>query len=122
MANIPAVIYQFFNGFGIPAYAASSVPDDAVHPYITYDLTIGGWNDGDVLLTADLWDRTASEAGPNAKIKEISRAVSYGGRYIPCDEGAIWIKRGVPWCQSVVDTDDAIKRRHMNFLVEFITC
>jgi len=33
-----AALHQFFSGFGMDAYTDSSVPDDAVFPYLTYEL------------------------------------------------------------------------------------
>lgn len=34
-------IYKFFNSFGIPAYINGDVPENAVMPYITYQLHLG---------------------------------------------------------------------------------
>lgn len=114
-------IYSFFNGFGIPAYASSSVPSDVNLPYITYDLVVGSWYEGESPMVANIWYYGGSESAPNAKAREISRALGEGGKIIICDGGAIWIKRGSPWSQSLSDDDDSVKRRYLNFTVEFIT-
>lgn len=121
-----AAIYQFFNGFGIPAYAATSVPDkdEVTFPYITYDLTVPGeLGDGESMMTANVWYRTESEAEPNAKVREIGRAIGKGGVTLRCDDGAVWLKRGTPWAQSVSISgeDDKIKRRYLNVDVEYLT-
>ena len=114
-------LYQFFNRF-LPAYAATSVPEDVVFPYLTYDLVTDNWEGGEVGLTVNLWFYTESEAIPNAKVQQISEHIGYGGITLPCNKGALWIKRGTPFSQSL--TDDAapgIKRRYMNITAEQLT-
>lgn len=117
-----AALHKFFNSFGIPAYPSSSVPDDAIFPWITYDLTTSAWDGGEVGLTVNLWYYTTDEAVPNAKARELSERIGMSGRLVPCDGGAIWIKRGSPWCQSLQDeTDPIIKRRYINVSAEYLT-
>lgn len=116
-----AAVYDFMAGFGIPAYAATSVPDDAGFPYITYELSVDDFWGGEVALAMDIWYRGDSEAGPNAKAHEVSKAL-IGCKCIPCDGGGIALKKGSPFCQSMGDAaDDKIKRRHINVVAEFIT-
>lgn len=116
-----AAIYGFMSGFGIPAYAATSVPDDAEFPYLTYDLATGDFIDGEVSITVNLWYRGDSEAEPNAKAREIAERITSGGRIIAFTGGAVWIKKGSPFCQSMGDTaDDKIKRRYINLNLEYI--
>lgn len=116
-----AAVYEFFSGFSIPAYAATSVPDDAGFPYITYELAVDDFSGGEVALAMDIWYRGDSEAEPNAKAREISKAL-IGCKCIPCDGGGIILKKGSPFCQCMGDTaDDKIKRRHINVTAEFIT-
>lgn len=117
-----AALYQFFSSFEMPAYAASAVPEDVPFPYLTYELTTGAWGDGEAGLTVNLWFHTTSEAVPNAKADEISRAIGLGGVQLACDGGVIWLKRGSPWCQSLTDsTDKSIKRRYINVSAEYST-
>lgn len=117
-----AAIQQFFESFGISAYTASSVPDDAVFPWLTYELITSAWEGGEVGMTVNLWYYTESEAAPNAKAQEISEAISVGGKVLKCDGGYIWLKRGSPWCQSLTDdTDSNIKRRYLNVTAEYLT-
>lgn len=116
-----AVLQDFFSGF-LPAYASSSVPEDVLFPYLTYDLTLDAWTGGEVGLTVNLWYYTDSEAIPNAKAQELSEAIGQGGRILPCDGGFVWLKRGSPWCQSLRDdTDPGIKRRYLNVTAEYLT-
>lgn len=116
-----AAIYGFMTGFGIPAYAATSVPDEAEFPYITYELATDDFWGGEVALAMDIWYRGDSEAEPNTKAREVSKAL-IGCKCIPCDGGGVILKKGSPFCQSMGDTaDDKIKRRHINVTAEFIT-
>lgn len=117
-----AAIYQWLSGFGIPAYASTSTPHDAEFPYLTYDLVVGEWMQGEVNMTVNLWDRTESEAKLNAKVREIGQAVGMGGFTIPCDGGMLWLKRGSPWAQSVraESGDEKIKRRYLNIDIEYL--
>lgn len=117
-----AALYQFFSSFGMEAYTSTSVPDDVTFPYLTYELITSAWEDGEVGLTVNLWFYTTSEAIPNAKAQELSKAIGLGGKIIPCEGGAIWLKRGSPWCQSLSDeTSPTIKRRYINITAEYLT-
>ena len=114
-------LHQFFNSFGLPGYPASSVPDDVIFPYLTYELVLGAWGDENA-LTVNLWYYTESEAIPTAKAQEISDVIGMGGKILLCDGGALWIKRGSPWCQNLRDeTNATIKRRYLNITVETLT-
>ena len=116
-----AALHSFFNGI-MPSYAASSVPDDATLPYLTYELITSVWNGGEVGLTVNMWFRTTSEKEPNAAVDKLSKAIGLGGVFLHCDDGVIWLKRGSPWAQSLTDaTDKTIKRRYINVTAEYLT-
>lgn len=116
-----AALQAFFERF-LPSYAAASVPDDKVFPYLTYEAITSAWDGGEVGITVNLWYHTTSEAKPNAKAQEMSDAIGMGGVLLPCDGGAIWVKRGSPWCQSLRDeVDDNIKRRYIQITAEYLT-
>lgn len=122
MSTKAAAIQGFLSSFGIPAYAASSVPDDAEMPYITYVLVTDAFTGQESNMEADIWYYGDGEVAPNAKAQEVSDRLGLGGRMLPCDGGAIWVKRGSPFCQVVTDsTDDKVKRRYLNLSLEFIT-
>ena len=116
-----AALHQWFNQF-LPFYPASSVPDDVVFPYGTYELITSAFDGGEQGLAVNFWYYTASEAIPNAKVEELSKRIGYSGVTIPCDEGYIWLKRGSPFCQSLTyENDPAIKRRYINITAEYLT-
>ena len=116
-----AAIYQFWNSFGLTAYEENTVPDNAAFPYITYQLVTDSF-DREVAATASLWYRSESWTAINAKTEEISQEISRGGKILSCDGGAIWLKRGQPFAQNMVDeSDNLIKRKYLNITAEFMT-
>lgn len=118
-----AAVQSFLSSFGLPAYAATSVPDEAEMPYITYYLVDGMFGDNEVSMQVDLWYYGGTEAAPNAKVQEISKAIGMGGVMLPCEAGAIWVKRGAPFAQTISDGsgDDSVKRRYINLDLEYET-
>jgi len=117
-----AALKQFFSSFGIAAYPSTAVPKDVVFPYLTYEVITSDWGGEPVGLTVNLWYYTTQEGPPNAKARELSKAIGMGGKLLPCDGGYIWLKRGSPWCQSISDeTSINIKRRYINVTAEYLT-
>ena len=56
-----------------------------------------------------------SEAAPNAKVRELEAKIGNGGAIVAYDDGAVWLTKGSPWCQSLNDdTSPTIKRRYLN--------
>ena len=116
-----AAIYQFWSSFDITAYEENTVPEDAVFPYVTYQLVTDSF-DREVAATASLWYRGESWTAINAKTEEISAHIGLGGKIIKCDGGRIWIKRGQPFAQNMGDeSDDLIKRKYLNVTIEYFT-
>ena len=119
-----AALYNFWSMFGLPAYEENSVPtgeDGAEFPYITYQVVTDSFGN-DVALTGSVWYRSTSWKEANAKAQEISNILSRGGVTIACDGGIIWLRRGVPFAQSMGDdSDDLIKRKYINLVAEFMT-
>lgn len=119
-----AAIYQFWKSFGLPTYEENSVPtgDNApALPYLTYQFATDDFGK-EVALTGSLWYRSTSWTQANEKAEEISKAIGRGGKMIPCDGGAIWIKKGTPFAQNMGDeSDDKIKRKYLNLVVEYFT-
>ena len=115
-------LHAFFNSFGIAGYRNTSVPDDAILPYLTYTCPVSSILEDPVSITVHTYHYTESEAIPDAKAEEIRQAIGIGGVVLNCDGGAVWLKWGAPWCQSLVDeTDETIKRRYINITAEFLT-
>ncbi len=86
---------------------------------MTYEGTVGNVGD-QVSITVNLWFNTTSELIPNRKVEEIAQAISMGGCTLTHDDGAIWVKRGRPWCNSLEGEQSRIKRRILNIDLEFM--
>ena len=115
-----AVIFAWLGQFGMPVYARGCVPDDAAYPYLVCDLSVGGWNEGEQTQTVDLYDYTTSAAAANAEAREVVAGLGLGGVYLPCDGGAVWLKRGSPaWL--AMDQGDGVRQRRINITAEFET-
>lgn len=116
-----AALQAFFSSFGVTAYPVEDVPDSATFPWLTYELITGSWGE-QAALTVNLWYYDENNTTINAKAQQISAAIGAGGKLVTCDGGAIWIKRGSPWCQSLRDPNDPkIKRRYINVTAEYLT-
>lgn len=113
-------LHSFYSSFGLPAYDENTVPDDAVLPYISYEVaedSIGS----PVYLSASLWYRSPSWAEITKKANEIGAYIGYGGRTFNYDDGLMWIQRGSPFMQRSADDDDTIRRMNLNISAEFIS-
>lgn len=117
--NKAQAIQNFFESFGLTAYPASSVPDNAAFPYLTYENAVTA-NGRTAYPTVNLWYKTTSEAVLNAKVEQITTAIGQGVS-VPCDNGAIYVYFNDTW-NSLADVEDAtIKRRFTNLTMTFNT-
>lgn len=115
-------VQAFLERCGSPVYAAASVPDNAEFPYTTYEMQTAAFGDGEVPITVNAWFYTATEDIPDDYCERLSRLIGRGGVMLPCDGGAVWIKRGSPFAQRIKNTgEDMIKRRYINVSAEFFT-
>ena len=121
-------IHNFWSGFGLQAYDENSVPDGVMDPsdpnyvgrYITYDVTDSGW-DEDVPMMANLWYRSDSWEEITLKSMNIGDYISRGGVMVPCDGGAIWIKKAPTFAQRMANEgDETIRRIVISIEVEYI--
>ena len=110
----------FWGSFDIPAYEENTVPDNAQTPYITYQSIYGSFGDR-IQLTASLWNKTTSWQEITLKAFEIGEYISSGGRMIPYDDGAIWISRGSPFAQRMVDEDKLMRRVVLTVVIEYLS-
>lgn len=120
--NVEAVLHTFFSRFGLTAYEENSVPDNAVLPYITYQVIVDDWGGYSKILTASLWYRDSSWVAINAKARQIADYIGYGGIHAGNGDGWLWIKKASPWAQNMVEPSDAmIKRKLLNFEIDYMT-
>lgn len=118
-------LYEFWSSFGLTAYEQNSVPtgDNAPSfPYITYSVVIDD-SDNIAALDASIWDRGTSWARCENVLEEISKALNDKSRFIlPCDGGAIVLRKGTPFANNMGDPEDnLIKRKILNVDALYIT-
>lgn len=111
----------FWNSFNIPAYDENTVPDDAVMPYITYNVATDSL--GQVLpLSASLWYRSNSWQAISDKAEEIAERIGDNGYFIQkLDAGYMWLTKGTPFAQRIQTEDRDIRQIYINVTAEFLT-
>lgn len=113
--------YNLWSSFNIPAYEELSVPDDAVFPYITYQVLLDDI-DGIIFPTASLWYRGTSWTEIDAKLEEISEFIEDMSPIPLKDGGYMHVDKGTPWAQPMAEDNDRTVRRYLlNLSVEFFT-
>ena len=103
MYQAATALKTFFSGFGLPAYTADTVPDDAELPYITYSAGQPEW-DQKATLYAQVWDRTTSNTGILRIADQITAEIGQGLR-IPLEDGYLVIWPETPLIQILVNGD-----------------
>lgn len=122
--NKEQALHKFWSSFDLTAYDESTVPtgkDAPDFPYLTYSVVTDSF-DTDTAPYASLWYKSTVWTDITAKKDEISNAIGMGGKMLPFDGGAIWIKRGTPFAQRMADdSDDTIRRMYINITMEYIS-
>ena len=116
-------LQSFWSSFGLNAYDENTVPTGEARPampYITYDAAVSDFGNT-VALSGSLWYYGTSWSQITAKLGEIESAVGRGGKILPIDGGAVWIRKGSPFAQRMSDPDDMVRRIYINIEAEFIT-
>lgn len=113
-------LQAFWESFGLDAYDESSVPDDAVMPYITYMAGIDQF-DTPIPLYASVWYRSSTWKDISLKTSDIEKAIG-AYKLIPLnDHEYLCIKKGTPFAQRMRDEDETIKRVYINIEAEYFT-
>lgn len=121
-------LHDFWSSFGWLAIDEQSAYDEGVmeewgnpNKYITYEAAVSEL-DEPISLSADLWHRSTSWADIEAKAQEVISEIGYGGKLVPYDGGAIWIKRSAPAYQRMsAENSFDIRRIHININAEFLS-
>lgn len=114
-------IHNFWSSFGLKAYDAESVPDDAVMPYITYNVATDSY-DNQVQLNASIWYHSTSWVECQRKAEEISEyIVKMKPIAIKIDNGRLFITKGNPFAQRMADETDTVKRIYLICEAEYLT-
>lgn len=108
----------FWNSFGLTAYDAQTVPNDAQLPYITYEASVSDI-DNKLALTANLWYGSTSWSAVSNKANEIGDAIG-GGYSVSYTNGRLWVTKARAFAQRLADVENpAIRRIVLQIEVEF---
>lgn len=121
MTETARALYEFWSGFGLPAYTVGTVPDEDADgnpmkpPYITYSLV-----ETEPLQPAthyaQIWDRDTSNANLMAKVDEVKEAVKDGAK-IDCEGGYVVLRPGTPFVQLMVDANPENRYAYINMQI-----
>lgn len=103
MYKAAAALKTFFGGFGYPAYAEDSVPEDVELPYITFSLSTPEWNQK-ASGYAQVWDRSRSNTRIIQIADQITAAIG-AEKKIALSGGYLVIWPESPQIQIMVDGD-----------------
>lgn len=120
MMDVARALYQFWSGFGIPAYVEGYIPDNSVTdgtpvvpPYISYQLATPYWKNNQS-LHATIWYRDTSYAAITAKVDAIANAIGEG-LSIPLDGGFMVLYKDANFCQfQPFDDDNTVKMAYLS--------
>lgn len=112
--------HNFLSSFGWKTYDENTVPEDAVLPRITYNLSVAEFG-LPVAMSLSVWDRSTKWTSVTEMADDIYDGIGLGGKLLTYDDGFIWVKRGQPFAQRMADEDDAIRRIYINVEVEYFT-
>ena len=113
-------IHSFWSSFGIPAYDESSVPDNAVMPYITYSASISSF-EKPIPLTASIWYNSTSWEDASKKSEEIERRLSSYAIIGMGDGEYLFLTQGDLFAQRAYSEDDRVKRIYLNVMAEYFS-
>lgn len=117
--NKEQALYSFWSQFNLPAYDENSVPDDAVMPYITYNVVTDSL-DAVLPMSARLWYNSTKWEEISLKSAEIALTIG-DGVVQKLDSGYMWIYKGTPFAQRMSGENDNVKMIYINIGVEFLT-
>lgn len=113
-------LHNFWSGFGIPAYDQASVPDNAVMPYITYTAVTAPFENV-ILISGDIWYNSSSWGAISQKADDIGRELKGHKLMRVNTKEYLMLAQGSPFAQRIYDTDDTVKRVHINVMGEYLT-
>lgn len=115
MINTAQALYQFWSGFGLPAYTTMTVPDSATVPYITYSL-VESEPLQPVTHYVQVFYRATQNATLLAKVDQIKAAIGEAA-FIPCTGGLVCIRPASPYVQLMVDASPENRYAYINLQV-----
>ena len=118
LATLREIQYQFWSGFGVPAFEENSVPsggDRPDFPYITFPAVTSEF-DSDYPVIASIWTRSSSWVSAIRVADLIKAAVKNGGECIHYDEGLLWVSMRQPFTTCMGDPNDSEVKRMLVYV------
>lgn len=114
-------LYDFFSGFGLPAYAEGFIPDDAELPYITFSTPQSGI-DAKASQYVRVWYEGTDNSEPARKADAIIGAIGRG-IMLTTDSGAvvIWPESPLVQVQKAEDSDRDVCYAYINLSINDYT-
>lgn len=119
-SSVEKTLYDFFSGFGIPAYAIGTVPDNAELPYITYTPIDTDWNTP-ASLTATVWYKGTELKPLFDKVDEIKAKVGEGLSLKISTGGYVYLYKDSPFAQFQSTDNDNVKAMYLLFGMHSLT-
>lgn len=119
MADQVAAFQAWLSGaLGVPCYVEGDVPAGQELPYATHRMQTGEFGDSGS-VEVDVWCQQGRAADADALCSRLRVAIGHGGEVVPCDGGAMWLRRGLPFSQPV--PDERAERRYLNVDIDYLT-
>ena len=115
MTNTAQALYEFWSGFGIPAYTTGTIPEEVVTPYLTYSLVETEPYEP-MQHIAQLWFRATDNAALLAMVDEIKAVIGTGIR-LYCEGGSVTLRPDSPYVQLMTDENPEIRRAYINMQI-----
>lgn len=116
MISTAKALYEFFSGFGIPAYPENTVPDDAVLPYLSYSLAEPEWDQVQSFYVKVYYRNRSSYLESLTKADEIVREIGTG-IVLPCEpHGYIAIHPQTPLIQQL-PPEEEVRGAYINLSI-----
>ena len=125
MTDVATALYEFWSGFGIPAFVENTIPDEMPDgtpvkmPYITYRLAEPDWINP-ISMYARVWYRGTSFTWLSAKVDEIGREIGTG-KTIPFENGCLTLFKDDIFSQYMSESDDGmVKTAYLSLIMHSI--
>lgn len=115
MTDTARALYEFYSGFGLPAYSIGTIPDDVSLPYITYSLVETGALEN-ATHYVQVWYRDTSNEDMLAVVDAIKEAIGQG-IVLDAGETQIALRPSLPLVQLIVDQDPENRYAYINLQI-----
>lgn len=115
MLDTAAALYDFYAGFGYPAYIVNHVEEGTPFPYITYSAIDPEWKEN-ATHYCEVWTRSESAEQAMFICDKIKAALQPSVR-LKCDGGYVVLRPGTPFVQMAPTDEPEIIRMYINMQI-----